>query len=731
MRSSLPGRSTVATLLVLPLLAVAVLAGLGTTAGLEARGRAQRVLDLVPFAGALTTLVHGLQQERALSDGRLGGRAEVTGRGWAALPAVRGAVDRTAAAYRDAAVRLDLSDRDRQLRQRLDDGLARLAELGQLRSSVDRSPAGGGTATTAFRRYTTVIGALLAVDSQVGLRAAGEDAELLRAVTASAWFSRAKELADRERGIADRAASLGRLDPSERTRIAATAGRHDALLDQFRAFAGPGQLELYDRAIAGAEAERADRLRRSALESASRSGSAAVDLAGWSSATAARVERMRGVELGLSAELARLAGRAVRAADRRALAHGAGLLLACCFAAVLWLLAPRPARRAGPRKAREERNLPEVAMGRSEAGLGGTPGRPQPAAAAPPALPGPAPVVTGPWPAQGLVDLARRGQELVDQQLELLGQAGRDQADPRLPGRLLQLDRLAGRARRNAYNLIVLAGGEPARRWDRPVPMAEVVGTAVRENKDAPRVDVLVPDDLLVPEPAADDLVSLLGELVDNATAFSAPETRVRVSGQQTGSGYVVEVEDRGLGMTGEELDQVNRRLAARPVADVELEQRLGTWVAGRLAERHDVKVRLRPSAFGGVTALVFLPERLTMARPAAPPVDRRGPPDGRAPQGDGPGGDQAAALTRLPVWRHPTQGPEATDQLLPRRAPNQSLAPDLAATQAMGQPDDWPEPRRTVRSPEEVRSMLSRYRSGLERGRAAARDQPAADPEG
>jgi hypothetical protein len=309
-------------------------------------------------------------------------------------------------------------------------------------------------------------------------------------------------------------------------------------------------------------------------------------------------------------------------------------------------------------------------------------------------------------------------QDLVDQQLQLLEQAGRDQADPKLPGRLLQLDRLAVRARRNAHNLIVLAGGEPARHWDGPAPLADVAAVAVRDNPDATRVDLDVAGALLVPARAADDLASLLAELVDNATSFSAPETRVRVGGQEVGSGYVLEVEDRGLGMTDGELEAVNRRLSGDPAAGADLDQRLGAWVAGRLARRHDVRVQLRRSAYGGVTALVFLPEPLVVAAEPAPPAGQDAPPPA-AGQGED------ATLARLPLRRYVTQVP---DQPLPKRAPHVNLAPDLVSgTAAPGDPAS----RSAARSPEQVRSMLTRYRSGLERGRAAAaRDLPE-DPDG
>jgi hypothetical protein len=342
----------------------------------------------------------------------------------------------------------------------------------------------------------------------------------------------------------------------------------------------------------------------------------------------------------------------------------------------------------------------------------------RPAGMAPPPPPPPPAPAPGPEAGPGLADLARRGRELLDQQLELLGRLGGDPADPGLPGRLLQVDRLAVRARRNAHLLAVLAGGQPDRRWTGPVPLAEVVAAAVRDNPDAARVDQLVADDRLVPGAAAGDLANLLAELVDNATAFSAPESRVQVSGQRIGSGYVLEVEDRGLGMTDGELAAVNRVMAGGP-GGAGPGPRVGAWVAGRLAGRHDVKVQLRRSASGGVTALVCLPEGLAVARAAAPatPPAPAGPP---APAAEGQG------RQRLALRRYLAGLPGGTDPPLPKRAPHTSLAPDLAAAGDPGPGD--PAPRPSARSPEQVRSMLSRYRSGLERGRAAARDR-ADDP--
>ena len=169
-------RSAGVVALAVALLAVLVLAGLGAADSLRAGTRAERVRGLAPYTGALTTLVQELQRERSLSAEPSAGPA---------LEGARRTVDTATADYRDAAVRVEISDRDRRLHQRLDTGLAQLAGLTALRASVD-APAGSGqaaAAATVFRRYTEIVGGLLAVGGEIGLSEAGQDAELVRAVS--------------------------------------------------------------------------------------------------------------------------------------------------------------------------------------------------------------------------------------------------------------------------------------------------------------------------------------------------------------------------------------------------------------------------------------------------------------------------------------------------------------------------------------------------------------------
>jgi len=170
------------------------------------------------------------------------------------------------------------------------------------------------------------------------------------------------------------------------------------------------------------------------------------------------------------------------------------------------------------------------------------------------------------------------------------------------------MDHLATRMRRNVENLIVLSGVDQRRRWSESVPLRDVVEAAVAEVEDYSRVQVAGIHDLTLAGQAASDVAHLLAELVENATSFSSPTTRVEISGGPTGNGYVLEIEDHGIGMSDAELAEVNSRLAEPLAADVAETRMMGFHVVGRLAARHGIKVQLRHSWFGGVTALVLLP---------------------------------------------------------------------------------------------------------------------------
>ncbi|HEV2635525.1 MAG TPA: nitrate- and nitrite sensing domain-containing protein, partial [Actinocrinis sp.] len=209
------------------------------------------------------------------------------------------------------------------------------------------------------------------------------------------------------------------------------------------------------------------------------------------------------------------------------------------------------------------------------------------------------------------LNLARRSQLLVHRQLALLDTMERRNEDPDELEDLFRLDHLATRMRRHAEGLIILSGATPGRGWRKPVPLMDVLRAAVAEVEDYARVDVRRLELVHLAGTAVADLTHLIAELVENATVFSPPHTRVQVRGEQVGSGFAIDIEDRGLGMGEQAIAEANQRIANADQADLFDSDRLGLFVVSRLARRHSIQVTLGRSAYGGTTAVVLLPKAL------------------------------------------------------------------------------------------------------------------------
>jgi signal transduction histidine kinase len=210
-------------------------------------------------------------------------------------------------------------------------------------------------------------------------------------------------------------------------------------------------------------------------------------------------------------------------------------------------------------------------------------------------------------------NLARRNQALLHRQLGLLDGMERRAEEPEQLEDLFRIDHLTTRMRRHAEGLIVLSGDSPGRSWSQPVPFIDVLRAAVSEVEDYARVRVEVRSKAALAGPAVADVVHLLAELMENATVFSPPNTVVRVQGDLVGRGFAVEIEDRGLGIAPERLDDLNRDLASLPAFDPAGSDRLGLFITGRLAHRHGIKVTLRSSVYGGTSAVVIIPTSLVV----------------------------------------------------------------------------------------------------------------------
>ncbi|MFW6640518.1 nitrate- and nitrite sensing domain-containing protein [Nocardiopsis algeriensis] len=357
--------------------------------------------------------------------------------------------------------------------------------------------------------------------------------------------------------------------------------------------------------------------------------------------------------------------------------------------------------------------------------------------------------------------IAHRNQSLIQRQLQLLDRVEREEDDPDLLESLFQLDHLATRGRRHAENLIILGGSRPGRRWRKPIPLVDILRGAVSETEEYARIRLVAVPELSLTGAAVADVIHMLAELLENATAYSPPHTEVTVSAESVPRGVAVEIEDRGLGMAEDALARANATLGKAPEFDVMApgtDAHLGLFVVARLAVRHDIQVQLRPSAYGGTRAVVLIPDALVVALPERPrPTGRAGtgaraalgaaPSEGTRPHlrpvppDPGEETDEAGHVPRTPLLRQVPDIEEAVEQQdllsgpepvsrehaaaapgrpgLPRRRRQESLVPQLRQDPPSEDADSGP-PGARERSPEQARKLMDAFSSGTRRGRAA-----------
>jgi signal transduction histidine kinase len=357
-----------------------------------------------------------------------------------------------------------------------------------------------------------------------------------------------------------------------------------------------------------------------------------------------------------------------------------------------------------------------------------------------------------------ILGIARQSQNLVNLQLSRLDSLEREHTDPDILKGLYELDSTASQLRRYEENLVIVSGERPGRSWTEPVALIDILRSAVGEVAEYQRVEVHTEEEVAVAPPAVADVIHLLAELIDNATAYSPAPSPVTVRAGMVAKGLAVEVEDRGLGMSEEDYTSFNEQLAVPPQFDVVAladDLRLGMFVIAQLAHRHGIAVTLRSSPYGGTTAIVLIPHDIVVREipeNGQSPMDGRSPVDAKnaknadhdgdalaAEEPEGAAGTAGAAREPRPLAsaRAATAAAPAAasaasaareviprrDGLapLPRRVPQTSLVEELreesAPAEDDGSPDDF--------TAEAAASSLA----GFQRGTLRARDDDAEPP--
>ncbi|MFJ9739000.1 nitrate- and nitrite sensing domain-containing protein [Streptomyces sp. NPDC101166] len=239
-----------------------------------------------------------------------------------------------------------------------------------------------------------------------------------------------------------------------------------------------------------------------------------------------------------------------------------------------------------------------------------------------------------------ILGIARQSQNLVNLQLSKLDALERAHQDPDVLKGLYELDSTASQLRRYEENLVIISGGRPGRSWSEPVALVDILRSAVGEVAEYARVEVHTEEEACVAPPAVADVIHLLAELIDNATSYSPAPSPVAVRATTVAKGLAIEVEDRGLGLSEEDYASFNAQLAVEPQFDVVAladDLRLGMFVIARLATRHGIAVTLRPSPYGGTTAIVLLPKDIVVRERA----------DGERPEPEGSEGSEESEAER------------------------------------------------------------------------------------
>ncbi|MGI5230790.1 sensor histidine kinase [Actinoallomurus sp. CA-142502] len=625
-------------LIVIPTIVAGVLAGLRVNSALANASTFGRIERLAALGDKLSVLTHALEAERdttalyVASSGKSASKSD--------LQHVEGQVDSAVQGVRAQAGGIDDSYPS-QTRTQVRDILNRLSQLSGLRAEATQTKL---PADATIDKYSEFVTDLLNFNEQIAQD--GSNSDLARESRALDSLAAAKEDSARERGFLSVALAAGGFQPGAYQEFQAARSQRDTDIAAFQADATPAEAQFYSDTVAGPEVDQAELIRQQAVTQAGKS--ADLSLAGmgvnsdprkWFNDMTVRSDKMRAVEDQLVHNLLDKSHSLKSQAQRSALLIG-GLLLVVLLLVVFAVVIVaqslvRPLRRlrggaldvAGTRlpdfvRRLREPDVEQVGFDVEPIDVDSTDEIGEVARAFDEVHREAVRLASNEAMLRGnvnamFVNLSRRSQSLIERQLRLIEDLEQSEQDSGRLDSLFKLDHLATRMRRNCENLLVLGGQEQARRWNKPVALVDIVRASLSEVEQYERITLRIQDEVSVNGRVVNDLVHLVAELVENATSFSPEHTKVAVSGHLlSGGGAMLQISDSGVGMSPEELEEANWRLANPPTIDVSVSRRMGLFVVGRLAQRHGIRVELRAALSGGLTAFVILAPNTIMQDP-------------------------------------------------------------------------------------------------------------------
>jgi len=638
----LPIWTKLGLIMIVPTLATIVVGTAALLGQVQQASLVERARSLTVLSGDASAVVQQLQNERALG-------VQVLQAPPSALAALTAGYKKQSAGT-DAAIlkyhtdRITIAEVPDNVKVVLDGIEVKLADLQTVRTQVGTNKV---ALTVAESRYQVLISDLLSI-RDLSAQLTG-DPTLTDRMRATSEIARTKEFLSQERIVVLEALAHGNFTTSaQREYVGALTGQEQAL-STFQTVATPGQKQLFDATVATTEQKDAAQL-EGKLDTLPPNADPNKDVnaAAWDKAMMARGEQMNQVEVLLNGQAQQAAVDLGTRVQRQVLVE-TGLLLVTLLLGVLfaWLVARSMARAL--------RDLRQGALAVAQYGLPQAVARLRDPALSTHVSPaGVAMQIAEPLPVRSrdefgqvteafnavhleavrtaaeqaalrssvatmFVNLARRSQILVDRLIGHLDRLERGEQDPDRLGELFQLDHLATRMRRNDENLLVLAGADSTRIQREPAALMDVLRAAQSEVEHYTRIEFSgIDHDIEIAAHAVNDLVHLVAELFDNATAFSPPDTSVLVQAHRQNDRAILQVADRGIGMSPDQYGELNERLATPPMVDVAVSRMMGLVVVARLAARHGVRVELQPAHGRGTVATVFLPSGVLVPRALA-----------------------------------------------------------------------------------------------------------------
>ncbi|GAA2647349.1 ATP-binding protein [Streptomyces vastus] len=317
---------------------------------------------------------------------------------------------------------------------------------------------------------------------------------------------------------------------------------------------------------------------------------------------------------------------------------------------------------------------------------------------------------------RAFVNIARRVQAIVHQQNKELREMEEDHGrNPEVFDDLLRIDHGTALIGRLADSIAVLGGSRPGRVWPKPVPLYSVLRGAMSRILEYRRIELHSIAKVNVNGPSVEPVIHAAAELLDNATRYSPPQTKVHVTAVEVQTGVAIEIEDAGVSLSEEARRRAEGMLEKAQVGidlnDLGDSPRLGMAVVGRLTQMYKMQVSLRQSAYGGVRAVIVVPRDMLTEETAPAPGLAHGIGASSVPKVDFGG---VEGPERKPKRRRPTTGPRIPDSV----AEMEDDVPEVTEWTANG----LPQRRSRVKIP---------YSQRIAEARAAEAEAEAARKEG